>query len=62
MIRVTLVEDKGPEHLPQVKEDTLTLSSARNSRAISRVESELHPPPPPLLEALRRAKTPRTRS
>ena len=44
LVRVTLVEDEGPQPLPLVEEDRLTLPPQRLG---SRVRSELHPPPTP---------------
>ena len=41
LVRVTLVEDEGPQPLPLVEEDRLTLPPQRVS---SRVRSELRPP------------------
>ena len=57
LVRVTLVEDEVPQHLPEVEKESLTLPPARNSRLSSRVRSEQHPGPLPLLVFLGRAKT-----
>ena len=54
-VRVTLVEDEGPQHPPLVEEEHPT----PHPRMSSRVTSGLYPPPP-ALAAPRRAITPRS--
>ena len=59
LVRATLLDDEGPQPLPRVEEGSEALPPHRVS---NKMRSELHPPPLPLLAALRRAKTPRTGS
>ena len=54
--REYLVEDEGPQPLPLVEGDPLTLPP----RVSSRVKRELHPPPPLALPVPTRVRTPRS--